>query len=108
MTNSETRRELERSIRALIPSELTATRSMKGQKASGAAAGFGGLKSPSRPQEPRELMLRRLLRFAIASSIVRGMIQKSPTWFSIAGALLLFRFVDARAAKAAHVKRGRA
>ena len=43
MTNSETRRELERSIRALIPSELTATRSMKGQKASGAAAGFGGL-----------------------------------------------------------------
>jgi hypothetical protein len=53
-------------------------------------------------------MLRRLLRFAIASSIVRGMIQKSPTWFSIAGALLLFRFVDARAAKAAHVKRGRA
>jgi len=26
----------------------------------------------------------------------------------MAGALLLFRFVDARAAKAAHVKRGRA
>lgn len=43
MTHSETRRELERSIRALIPSELTATKSMKNQSASGAAAGVGGL-----------------------------------------------------------------
>jgi hypothetical protein len=43
MTASETRRELERSIRALIPSELTATKSMKSQGARGAAAGIGGL-----------------------------------------------------------------
>jgi hypothetical protein len=60
------------------------------------------------PQEPRELMLRRLLRFAFASSLVRGWLQKSPRWFSIALAILLFRFVDARAAKAGRVKRDRA
>ena len=43
VTHSETRRELERSIRALLPSELTATKRMKGQDANGAAAGLGGL-----------------------------------------------------------------
>ncbi|MFZ1062633.1 MAG: hypothetical protein WAN30_04090 [Acidimicrobiales bacterium] len=43
MTDSPTRRELEQSIRALLPSELTASKSMRSQAPSGAAAGIGGL-----------------------------------------------------------------
>jgi len=53
-------------------------------------------------------MLRRLLRFAFVSSLARGWLQKSPRWFSIAAAILFFRFIDARAARARRVKRGSA
>ena len=65
-------------------------------------------KEPPRSQESRALMLRRLLRFAFVSSLARGWLQKSPRWFSIAAAILFFRFIDARAARARRVKRGSA
>jgi hypothetical protein len=65
-------------------------------------------KESSSPQEPRELMLRRLLRFAVGSSLVRGWLKKSPSWFSIAVALWLFRVVDKRLAKSGRTKRSNA
>ncbi len=43
MSNSETRRELERSIRALIPDQLTAPTKMISQRPESARAGVGGL-----------------------------------------------------------------
>ncbi len=43
MSDSETRRELERKIRSLIPDQVTAPRSFQDAKANGAAAGVGGL-----------------------------------------------------------------
>jgi hypothetical protein len=62
----------------------------------------------SRAQEPLGLMRRRLLRFVVGSALVRGWLQKSPAWFSIAMGIVLFRFVDKRASKAGRVKRGHA
>jgi len=53
-------------------------------------------------------MRRRLLRFVVGSALVRGWLQKSPAWFSIAMGIVLFRFVDKRASKAGRVKRGHA
>ncbi|MFZ1062632.1 MAG: hypothetical protein WAN30_04085 [Acidimicrobiales bacterium] len=50
-------------------------------------------------------MLRRVLRFAAASSFGRGWLQKSPTWFGIGAALWLFRILDTRLAKKPRTKR---
>jgi hypothetical protein len=44
-------------------------------------------------------MLRRIFSFALLSSLARAWAQKSPKWLSLAGALLLFRVIDKRAAK---------
>jgi hypothetical protein len=45
------------------------------------------------------LMLRRLFRVAIASSLAKAWLQKSPRWLGIAGAVALLRALDARASK---------
>jgi hypothetical protein len=45
------------------------------------------------------MILRRIFRVALASSLARAWAQKSPKWLSIAGAVLLFRLIDKRAAK---------
>ncbi len=50
-------------------------------------------------------MLRRVLRFALVSSLAKAWIQKSPRWLSVAGAVALFRLIDSRAAKAGRAKR---
>jgi hypothetical protein len=44
-------------------------------------------------------MLKRIFRFALASSLARAWAQKSPQWLSVAGAIVLFRLIDKRAAK---------
>lgn len=45
-------------------------------------------------------MLRRLLKIAMAASFGRAWAQKSGKWLSVALAIVLFRFVDRRAARA--------
>jgi hypothetical protein len=45
------------------------------------------------------LILKRLFRFALASTVARAWAQKSPRWLTIAGAVILFRLIDKRAAK---------
>lgn len=45
-------------------------------------------------------MLRRLIRIVLAASLGRAWAQKSGKWLSVALAVVLFRFVDRRAAKA--------
>jgi len=45
------------------------------------------------------LILKRLFRIALASSLARAWAQKSPKWLSIAGAIVLFRLFDRHAAK---------
>jgi hypothetical protein len=45
------------------------------------------------------LILKRIFRFALASSVARAWAQKSPRWLTIAGAVILFRLIDKRAAK---------
>jgi hypothetical protein len=45
------------------------------------------------------LILKRLFRVALATSVARAWAQKSPRWLSIAGAILLFRLFDKHAAK---------
>jgi hypothetical protein len=43
VTDSQTRRDLERAVRTLIPSELTTTKTMNHNAPLGAATGVGGL-----------------------------------------------------------------
>jgi hypothetical protein len=45
------------------------------------------------------LILKRIFRFALASTLARAWAQKSPRWLTIAGAVILFRLIDKRAAK---------
>jgi hypothetical protein len=45
------------------------------------------------------LILKRIFRIALASSVARAWAQKSPKWLTIAGALVLFRLFDKHAAK---------
>lgn len=45
------------------------------------------------------MILKRIFRFALASSLARAWAQKSPKWLSIAGAIVLFRVIDKHAAK---------
>ena len=45
------------------------------------------------------MILKRLFRIALASSVARAWAQKSPKWLSIAGTILLFRLIDRHAAK---------
>lgn len=45
------------------------------------------------------MILKRIFRFALASSLARAWAQKSPKWLSVAVAILLFRLIDNRAAK---------
>jgi hypothetical protein len=45
------------------------------------------------------VILKRIFRFALASSLARAWAQKSPKWLSIAGAIVLFRVIDKHAAK---------
>jgi hypothetical protein len=45
------------------------------------------------------LILKRLFRIALASTVARAWAQKSPKWLSIAGTILLFRLWDKHAAK---------
>jgi hypothetical protein len=54
-----------------------------------------------RPAHPQEspLILKRLFRIALASTVARAWAQKSPKWLSIAGTILLFRLWDKHAAK---------
>jgi hypothetical protein len=60
-----------------------------------------GLDSRSaRSCQAKPLILRRLFRLAFALSFGRAWAQKSPAWISIAGALVLFRFIDRRMAHA--------
>jgi hypothetical protein len=54
----------------------------------------------ARSCKAKPLILRRLFRLAFALSFGRAWAQKSPAWISVAGALLLFRFIDRRAAHA--------
>ncbi|MGC1420293.1 MAG: hypothetical protein WA786_09300 [Acidimicrobiales bacterium] len=44
-------------------------------------------------------MLKRVFGFALLTSLGRAWAQKSPKWLSVAGALVLFRVIDKRAAK---------
>lgn len=44
-------------------------------------------------------MLRRIFRVLTAGALGRAWAQKSPKWLSFALALVLFRFIDSRAAK---------
>jgi hypothetical protein len=46
------------------------------------------------------VILKRLFRVALASSVARAWAQKSPKWLSIAGTILIFRLFDKHAAKA--------
>jgi hypothetical protein len=46
------------------------------------------------------LILRRVLRIATWSALGRAWTQKSSKWLSLAGALVLFRLMDRRAARA--------
>ncbi len=46
-------------------------------------------------------MLRRLFRVVAAAAFGRAWAQRSSKWLSVALAVLLFRFIDRRAAKAA-------
>jgi hypothetical protein len=52
------------------------------------------------PSEAQALILRRLFRIGLAATLGRAWAQKSPRWVSIAGAIVLFRFIDKRAANA--------
>jgi hypothetical protein len=45
------------------------------------------------------MILKRVFRIALASSLARAWAQKSPKWLTIAGAIVLFRMVDKHAAK---------
>jgi hypothetical protein len=45
------------------------------------------------------VILKRLFRLALASSLSRAWAQKSPKWLTFAGAIVLFRMIDKHAAK---------
>jgi hypothetical protein len=45
------------------------------------------------------VILKRLFRLALASSLTRAWAQKSTKWLAVAGGVLLFRLIDKRAAK---------
>jgi hypothetical protein len=44
-------------------------------------------------------MLRRLFSLATASAVAKAWETKSKKWLGVAGALVLFRFLDSRAAR---------
>jgi hypothetical protein len=47
----------------------------------------------------QDVILKRIFRLAVASSLARAWAQKSPQWLTIAGAVILFRLLDKHAAK---------
>ncbi|MEI6854825.1 MAG: hypothetical protein WCK12_01865 [Acidimicrobiaceae bacterium] len=54
------------------------------------------------------MILKRLFRVLLASSVGRAWAQKSPKWLSVAAGILLFRFIDKRAATSgAQKKKGK-
>ena len=44
-------------------------------------------------------MLKRVFGFAAATALAQAWAKKSPKWLSLAGALVLFQFLDSRAAR---------
>jgi hypothetical protein len=45
------------------------------------------------------LILKRAFGFATASALAKAWEKKSKLWFSLAGVLILFQFLDSRAAR---------
>ena len=50
------------------------------------------------------MILKRILGLATASALAKAWEKKSRTWLSLAGALVLFRILDARASRRAPKK----
>jgi hypothetical protein len=108
---SATRRELEASIRALLPERGTLGGLDTSQALAQAHSGRGGLgrcrhglpvganQGTPGPQEAPPLILRRLLRIVATTSLVRAWTKKSPKWLSVVLGLVLFRFIGARSAR---------
>jgi hypothetical protein len=51
------------------------------------------------------LILKRIFGFATASALAKAWEKKSKKWLSVAGAILLFQFLDSRAARKPSPKR---
>jgi hypothetical protein len=58
-----------------------------------------GLDAWKKIKQGSTLILKRIFRILVASSVGRAWAQKSPKWLSVALGILLFRFIDTRAAK---------
>lgn len=51
------------------------------------------------------MILKRVLGLATASALAKAWEKKSRKWLSLAGALVLFRFLDSRASRKASPKK---
>jgi len=54
------------------------------------------------PTEEFALILKRLFRMVVAALLGRAWSQKSNKWLSLAGVVVLFRFLDRGATRLAH------